>query len=334
MTIIISRNSYWGIYFEDEPTKQRYDPSDEFDMIWQYPSQFGKGYSRIIELREGLGLLINDYRLDDRLVIKVPERGCDDIQYIFRLSGSHETWDIHMGNHQTGGAGQYLFGGSGADPSEICAISPEQHHLVVSVWMARELFCSFAGNVEREIPSALKCLISPIEQSSYGGSGTTTPVMQDIVQQILRCPYKGITKRMYLESKTLELMTLTVQEELEIKEGRHNPTLLKLDDIDRIHQARNILLGNLDNPPSLIELAKQAGINQRKLKEGFRYCFGTTVFGYLHNYRMEQARSLLIAGQLSVKQVARIVGYASPTSFHAAFRKKFGINPGDYLKRC
>ncbi|WP_189523488.1 helix-turn-helix transcriptional regulator [Nostoc sp. PA-18-2419] len=334
MTISISRNFFWEIYFEDEPTKQRYDSSDEFDILWQYPSQFGKGYSRIIELREGLGLLINDYRLDDRLVIKVPERAGDNIQYIFRLSGSHEIWDIHTRNHQTGVAGQYFFGGSGAAPSEICAILPEQHHLAVSVWMARELFCSFAGNVEREIPSALKCLISPIEQSNCSGSGTTTAAMQDIVQQILRCPYQGMTKRMYLESKALELMTLIVQEELEIKEDRHNPTLLKLDDVDRIHLARNILLRNLDNPPSLIELAKQAGINERKLKEGFRFCFGTTVFGYLHNYRMEQARSLLVAGQLSVKQVARIIGYASPTSFHAAFRKKFGINPGDYLKRC
>ena len=98
MTISISRNYFWEIYFEDEPTKQRYDSLDEFDILWQYPPQFGKGYSRTIELREGLGLLINDYRLDERLVVKVPERAGDDIQYIFRLSGSHEIWDIHTGN--------------------------------------------------------------------------------------------------------------------------------------------------------------------------------------------------------------------------------------------
>ncbi|MEH2467242.1 hypothetical protein [Nostoc sp.] len=93
MTITISRNSFWGLYFEVEQTKQRYDPSDEFDILWQYPPQFGEGYSRTIELREGLGLLINDYRLNDRLVVKVPERGGNgnDIQYCFTLSGSNET---------------------------------------------------------------------------------------------------------------------------------------------------------------------------------------------------------------------------------------------------
>ncbi|MEH1843099.1 MAG: hypothetical protein V7L20_31290 [Nostoc sp.] len=71
MTIFISRNYFWEIFFEDEPSKQRYDPSDEFDMIWQYPSQFGKGYCREIELREGLGLLISNYQLRDRITQKL-----------------------------------------------------------------------------------------------------------------------------------------------------------------------------------------------------------------------------------------------------------------------
>lgn len=47
MTISISRNYFWEIFFEDEPTKRRYDPNDEFDILWQFPSQFGKGHSRL-----------------------------------------------------------------------------------------------------------------------------------------------------------------------------------------------------------------------------------------------------------------------------------------------
>ncbi|MEH2467241.1 helix-turn-helix transcriptional regulator [Nostoc sp.] len=200
----------------------------------------------------------------------------------------------------------------------------------MSVWMAPELLCSFAGNVEGEIPSALKCLVSPTEQSSYGGIRTTTVVMQNILQQILRCPYKGITKRMYLESKALELTTLTVQEELKIKEGRQNPTVLKLDDIERIHHARNILLGNLDNPPSLMELARQVGLNDRSLKQGFCQVFGTTAFAYLHDYRLEKARQLLNTGEMNVIKVAYSIGFANRSYFAAAFKKKFGLSPKEY----
>ncbi|MEH2290618.1 AraC family transcriptional regulator [Nostoc sp.] len=246
MTISISRNSFWEIFFEDEPTKQRYDPSDEFDILWQYPSQFGKGYCRNIQLREGLGLLISNYQLRDRLIVKVPERRTGAVAYDFYLSGSGEMWDVHTGNYTADGGGQYSLHSSGAVPSQIGASSTAQRHLAVSVWMTAELFCSFAGNPDREISPALKHLILQPTQEWYVRSGTITPVMQEIVQQILRCPYHGMIKRMYLESKMLELMTLLLDEELEVKEGRQNPTLLKSDDVNCIHHAKDILLGNLD----------------------------------------------------------------------------------------
>ncbi|MEH2242019.1 hypothetical protein [Nostoc sp.] len=106
MTITISRNSFWEIFFEDEPSKQCYDPSDKFDILWQYPSQFGEGYSRDIQLPEGLGLLISNYQLHERLIIKVPERE----GYItpgFCVSAGGEGWDVHTKNHFTWNGGQY-----------------------------------------------------------------------------------------------------------------------------------------------------------------------------------------------------------------------------------
>ncbi|MEH2463941.1 helix-turn-helix transcriptional regulator [Nostoc sp.] len=61
--------------------------------------------------------------------------------------------------------------------------------------------------------------------------------------------------------------------------------------------------------------------------------FGTTVFGYLHDYRMEQARQLLLSGQMKIEQVAQIVGYVNRSRFANAFRKKYGINPKAYQKQ-
>uniref|UniRef100_A0ACD5H004 Helix-turn-helix transcriptional regulator n=1 Tax=Desertifilum tharense IPPAS B-1220 TaxID=1781255 RepID=A0ACD5H004_9CYAN len=55
--------------------------------------------------------------------------------------------------------------------------------------------------------------------------------------------------------------------------------------------------------------------------------FGTTVFGYLHHYRMERARSLLLKQQLSVTAIAHQVGYQNLCAFSTAFRKKFGVSP-------
>jgi AraC family transcriptional regulator, transcriptional activator of the genes for pyochelin and ferripyochelin receptors len=48
-------------------------------------------------------------------------------------------------------------------------------------------------------------------------------------------------------------------------------------------------------PPSLLELSRQIGLNDYKLKLGFKQLFGNTVFGYVWEQRMQQARFLLTA---------------------------------------
>lgn len=116
---------------------------------------------------------------------------------------------------------------------------------------------------------------------------TTSPMMQLVLKQILNCPYQGITKRLYLEGKVLELIAIYLAQ-LEETKNQFQP---KLDhqEIHCIYQASEILVMQLSSPPSLQELAKLVGINQQKLKEGFRDVFGTIVFGYLRDRGLEQA---------------------------------------------
>lgn len=93
----------------------------------------------------------------------------------------------------------------------------------------------------------------------------------------------------------------------------------------------NILGDRVQHPPSLVELAHQVGLNDRKLKQGFRAVFGTTVFGYLHEYRMTMAMESLVQGNTNVDLVIRSVGYASRSSFSRAFKQRFGASPRNYL---
>ncbi|MEM8863747.1 MAG: AraC family transcriptional regulator, partial [Chloroflexota bacterium] len=111
-------------------------------------------------------------------------------------------------------------------------------------------------------------------------------------------------------------------------------TSLKPDQLERIYYAKEILLQDLSNPPSLSELAQQAGLNEFILKRGFRQTFGTTVFGELQGYRMETARQLLVARNTKISEVAHQVGYASGRAFARAFRRKFRMGPKAYQKTC
>ena len=96
-------------------------------------------------------------------------------------------------------------------------------------------------------------------------------------------------KRMYLESKALELVSLVLAQESEIQKGERAIKSLNAGILERIHYARTLLLQNLNQPSSLPDLAKQAQLNEYTLERVFRQVFGTTVFAYLHKYRLEQA---------------------------------------------
>lgn len=75
------------------------------------------------------------------------------------------------------------------------------------------------------------------------------------------------------------------------------------------------------------------GLNDFKLKAGFKEVFGTTVFGYIREQRLEKALAYLQSGRWNVGEAAFSVGYANPCSFAKAFRERYGLNPSELLRR-
>ena len=89
---------------------------------------------------------------------------------------------------------------------------------------------------------------------------------------------------------------------------------------------------NLDDPGSFSEIAQIAGLNEWKLKYGFKQLFDKTVFSYIHEERLNRARTLILETGLPMKTVAHDAGYKSLSNFNTAFRRVFGYPPGR-LKR-
>lgn len=321
MTITILQESYWEMVAETVKHELFSHGADAFDKTYTYPQQFGQGYYREIELRAGLTLAIADYQLHDHLRINTVNR-THPLEYTFLLSGETKA------TQQTSKAGNYNLCGSGMAPGEQYEEAADQRILRLDVHLEPELFCQWMG---QELPQALQPLLRPSDQIYYTRDGITTAAMQTAVHQILNCPYQGLTKRVYLASKVWELMALQL-DTLMLTSNPQDSKSLRPEDIERIHYAKEVLISRLSNPPSLIELARLVGINDCKLKAGFRQVFDTTVFGCLHQLRMERSRQLLEAGEISVADAAQAVGFMNRSHFAIAFRKKFGINPSTYRK--
>lgn len=84
--------------------------------------------------------------------------------------------------------------------------------------------------------------------------------------------------------------------------------------------------------PSLDELAELCRISVRQLTRGFRESRGYSIGEFVAECRVDHARQLL-AGDQSIKAIAYTLGFASPSSFCYAFRRREGETPGQYRQR-
>ncbi len=152
-----------------------------------------------------------------------------------------------------------------------------------------------------------------------------SPQMRMIIAELLSCDKSGTVKRLYWQSRILELLMLQIEQ----IEGAGRPlNSIKYYDVEKLWEAKSIVENNLISPYPLKTLAHKVGLNDFKLKRGFKELFGYTVFGYLRELRMQEARKLLLIRKDSVTEVSGEVGYQHPHHFSAAFKKRFGVLPG------
>jgi AraC-like DNA-binding protein len=108
---------------------------------------------------------------------------------------------------------------------------------------------------------------------------------------------------------------------------------LKKQDILFIRQARTILAENFDKHITIPQLARQAGINEAKLKEGFKELYGQSVHAYMQQLRLEKAQQLLLTTDMSVTDITYTIGYSHVTHFTTLFKKELGLPPTEWRKK-
>ena len=173
-------------------------------------------------------------------------------------------------------------------------------------------------------------IIKECKEKFYCRIEEMTASMRLAIHQILYCNYQGLARQAYLNGKVLELLSHLISD---LHSDLHSEKLsiLRPEEQRMVHKAREILIHDLEKPPTLLNLSRMVGLNDCKLKMGFRQIFGTTIFGCLRNCRMEQAQQLLEDGEMSVTEVSYSVGYSSLSHFAKVFTRHFGIKPGSYL---
>lgn len=165
----------------------------------------------------------------------------------------------------------------------------------------------------------------------FFGKNAITPSIRLILSQIADCSYSQGMRDLYLEGKMLELMAVYLNESLFEADRISHTVKLSRDDMESLRLAKEILQRDYLHPPTLAGLSRIICLNEFKLKKGFKEIFGYTVHAYVIEQRMQRAQQLLEHGNMTVSEAASRVGYVNVSHFSAAFRKKFGVRPGEYL---
>ncbi len=206
-----------------------------------------------------------------------------------------------------------------------------QEHRAVEVQIDCEETYSLLNEWQVPHSGSFRRLLQKLAEPPAGLVMNLSPILESAAYQVINCTLTGPSRRLFMESKALEILAhhlAAFSEEENSGDGD-----VPRGDLGRLNQAREILTQEYADPPSLIQLAHRVGLNEFKLKRGFRGAFGTTVYGYVRSQRMHKARALLETGDGTVTDAAMAVGYSCCGHFSAAFRKQFGILPRD-VKRA
>jgi len=310
------------IDFISSPDEQRTVTSTEEISDIKLITPKGDIHYREQVLREDLSILQGNYLMHDDVTIfgkaDVPlleiQFNLSDTDIFFRNKAGKENITAAMSANIT-------FLSSDENQADIL-FEKDARYTTFDIHLPLSLLTRYAGESR-----TMDHFLQQIQRDNSSKLGMNTilinAAMFNAIQDIRNCRYTGLTRRIYLESKVYELIAF-IYESSENGEAGHR---LSKADLEKIQMAALLIRERIENPLTIIELARQVGINQSKLKNGFKVVFGTTVFGYLQEIRMAEAKKHLLDTQMSVQEISNLVGYQSMSNFSAAFKNVYGYPP-------
>jgi AraC family transcriptional activator of pyochelin receptor len=305
-------------------------------MTGQAPDRYGMASRQRIHLRPGMDLHIADFNPRECMKMHF-ESNSAAVRFAFLRKGrGHMDWRVSSGTAVTKRvlpiecASTVSFFPDLRGTVFFPAGHSQSHFSIqISQVLLRNLL---AGRFQR-LPNDLLAIVDGCNTIDYNHHGPLSRIMEGTIFQLLHSPYSGTLGLLYQESKAIELIGHKLAQIESSAKPAKEITKLRLDDVERVRCAREILARNLDHPPRLFDLAHTVGTSHTLLNQSFKKMYGTSVFGYLRQLRLAEARDLLEKGDMNVTETAIAVGYNSISSFARAFLTHFGSSPISVLKK-
>jgi len=101
-----------------------------------------------------------------------------------------------------------------------------------------------------------------------------------------------------------------------------------------IEQVKDYILSHLDQKLVVEQIAEHFHYSRARLSTIFKSITGTGINEYITAERMHRAKFLLQEGQLTISQIAEVLGYPSAQYFTNKFHRAVGCAPSAYAKEA
>ena len=305
---------------------------DCLEECFELSKDMGSGKVVGFRFSDGVSLLVFDCTLVEDWEILMYSNKPAPLLFNFNISG--EVWHSFNENYIHYHLNP-LQGSITSAPGQIEQIYklPGQEKLLFAILtIDRALYLKKIDCILEKMPINLQGLFEDVKSNRpFFYQGNYSIAASELIKKIIDDQHTGLVRSAYIEGKALELLARQVKQYKDDLRAPSKQAIFRKYDVDKIVEARNILIKDLKNPPTIVELSKKSGINQQKLKVGFKTIFETTINKYLRKERLERASIFLLQGY-SVRETAHSVGYENQSHFAARFREKYGVLPKDYLK--
>ena len=303
------------------------------ETILNIPSRYGTGYIRGITFRDGLSLLQFKCTFTEDITLRYQLTRSHPLRLIFCQQGSllykFEPDNIEFAIKELHSS----FSTSTETFDQYYCFTAHQDIQFTTLEIDR---ARYIQNVDCEldtIPAELAKVFRDIRaKDPFTYHSNYSMVLADIVQQIHLNDMEGLSRKTFLEARALDLLANIIQLYIDDQLPNHKQVLLRKTDILSIIRAHDIMIEDLSENITIPELAKLAGINSTKLKQGFKKIYDQTINEYMRDRKLDMAKDLILEGSYSIKQIAQSIGYKNYAYFSSRFKERFGALPSEFMR--
>jgi AraC-like DNA-binding protein len=289
--------------------------------FFRIPENKGGGYLTGFSWGKEMRMMLRNYYLNEEILVERTNEfaeGQDDI--IFLLSGIFPYSAQELLPEQ---ASVFICAHA---VSSLLTMPSNTFFKSVTMAVTRQYLLQLFGNIQHPVVASI---LAAKENFAY--ETNISPEMIKTASEILHPPVPESLVSHYCRLKCEELLchivTLLMQREALPTSSMH------IDDIKAIYAIKLRLQSQLDKPPDIASLAREASMSAPKMRKLFKQTFGKGVFEYYQSMRMQEAARLLKEKRLTVSEVGYQLGFTNLSHFSRVFEEHTGMKPKKFTSQ-